>query len=104
VAATADRHPWIADLAASFPALLLALAVPRRGFDPEPILTAAAAGASLKQLAADAGVPLWLRALSPECFVRALPGCYAPDCAPPCASASGSYHRASANRAVTGAL
>lgn len=74
VAATADRHPWIADLAASFPALLFALAVPRRGFDPEPILTAAAAGTGLKQLAADAGVPLWLRALSPECFVRALPG------------------------------
>jgi len=63
-------HPHLADLALSFPALLFALAVPRPGFDPEPARACVIAGRPLAQAAAAAGVPMWLRKLPPEAFVR----------------------------------
>jgi len=69
----AARHPYLADLAVSFPALLFALAVPRRGFAPEPVIAEATAGAPLARLSELAQVPAWLRKLPPEAFVRALP-------------------------------
>ena len=68
--ALAMRHTRLADLAASFPALLYALAVPRFGFKPEPATLRAIQGHSLAEVAAAAGVPLWLRKLSPEALAR----------------------------------
>ncbi|UFZ03122.1 hypothetical protein LQG66_28345 [Bradyrhizobium ontarionense] len=70
VRALAMRHSHIADLALSFPALLFALAAPRRGFDPEPVLACVIAGRPLAEAAAAAGLPMWLRKLPPEAFVR----------------------------------
>lgn len=72
VMALADVHPRLADLAASFPALLFALAVPRRGFDPRPAISRVIEGAALKEVAWLADVPLWLRRLPPETFDAAL--------------------------------
>src|SRR5262245_1804870 len=66
VRALAMRHSRIADLAASFPALLFALAVPRPGLDPARALDLAIEGAALAEVAAAAEVPMWLRRLSPE--------------------------------------
>jgi hypothetical protein len=68
VRALAMRHSRIADLAASFPALLFALAVPRPGFDPAHALARVIDGRSLAEAAAAGGVPLWLRKLPPEAF------------------------------------
>ena len=62
------RHPRVADFAVSFPALLFALAVPRPGLDPTCAIARAIAGVSLPDVAAAAGVPLWLRRLPPEAF------------------------------------
>src|SRR5688572_18970300 len=73
VQALARRHPRLGDLAASFPALLFALAAPRRGFRPEGVIARAIEGAPLKTLAELAAVPLWLRKLPPEAFTRPLP-------------------------------
>ena len=70
VRALAMRHSRVADLAASFPALLFALAVPRPGFDPAPVLARVIDGVSLAEAAAAAELPLWLRKLPPEAFVR----------------------------------
>jgi len=64
------RHPRLADLALSFPALLFALAVPRRGCDAEPALACVIGGRPLAEAAAAAGVPMWLRKLPPEAFDR----------------------------------
>jgi len=47
VRALAMRHSRIADLAASFPALLFALAVPRPGLDPAPALASVIGGSAL---------------------------------------------------------
>jgi hypothetical protein len=69
VRALALRHARIADLAASFPALLFALAVPRAGFDPARALARVIDGCALAEAAAAAGVPRWLRKLPPEAFV-----------------------------------
>jgi hypothetical protein len=66
VRALAMQHPRIADLAASFPALLFALAVPRPGLDPARALARVIDGVTLAQVAAAADVPLWLRKLPPE--------------------------------------
>ncbi|MFB9266878.1 hypothetical protein ACFFWD_27575 [Bradyrhizobium erythrophlei] len=66
----AMRHARIADLALSFPALLFALAVPRAGLNPAPALARVIDGLSLAEVAAAAGMPLWLRKLSPEAFVH----------------------------------
>src|SRR5262249_29438930 len=72
--ALAMCHPPIADLAASFPALLFALAVPRAGIDPAPALARVIDGAALADVAAAAGVPMWLRRLPPQTFVRPIRG------------------------------
>ncbi|MGY8664057.1 hypothetical protein Q3C01_17045 [Bradyrhizobium sp. UFLA05-109] len=70
----ATRHPRIADLAASFPALLFALTVPRAGLDPAHALARAIDGIALADVAAAAGVPMWLRRLPPEAFVHPIKG------------------------------
>lgn len=64
--ALAVRDARLADLARSFPALLFALAVPRPGFAPEPVIAQVLAGAPLKRLARLAGLPMWSRRLMPE--------------------------------------
>jgi hypothetical protein len=66
-------HSRIADLAASFPALLFALAVPRPGLDPARALAHVIDGHSLAEAAAAADVPLWLRKLPPEALLRPIP-------------------------------
>lgn len=68
VRAAAARHPWIADLALSFPALLIALTLPRRGVDADTLARLITSGAPLATLAHAGGVPLWLRALPPKAF------------------------------------
>ncbi|GLR87938.1 hypothetical protein [Bradyrhizobium iriomotense] len=68
VHAQAMRHARIADLAASFPALLFALAVPRPAFDPARALACVIDGRSLAEAAAAADLPFWLRKLPPEAF------------------------------------
>jgi hypothetical protein len=70
VHAIAARHPRVADLAVTFPALLFALAVPRRDVDPERALAGAIEGRSLAQAAA---VPLWLRRLPYDALTRPVP-------------------------------
>lgn len=72
VRALATRHSRVADLALSFPTLLFALAVPRRGLDPACAIGRAIDGAALAEVAAAADVPLWLRRLPPEALSRAL--------------------------------
>ena len=64
------RHSRIADLAASFPALLFALAVPRPGLDPAPALACVINGVALAEAATAADLPLWLRKLPPEALAR----------------------------------
>ena len=66
VRALAMRHARIADLAASFPALLFVLAVPRPGQDPAPALSRVVDGLPLAEVAAAADGALWLRKLPPE--------------------------------------
>jgi len=73
VRALAARHPRLADLAGSFPALLFALAVPRTRIDPARAIACVVDGAPLAQVAALASLPLWLRKLPPEAFVRPIP-------------------------------
>jgi hypothetical protein len=73
VRALAMRHSRIADLAASFPALLFALAVPRRGLDPVSAIAGVIGGVALAEAAAAADLPLWLRKLPPEAFARPIP-------------------------------
>ncbi len=76
VRALARRHASLADLAASFPALLFALAVPRYGLNPAPAIARAINGVPLAAVATAADVPLWLRKLPPEAFahpIRKLP-------------------------------
>jgi hypothetical protein len=70
VRALAARHPRVADLAASFPTLLFALAVPRPGLDPARAIGRAIAGAPLAEVAAAADLPFWLRKLPPEAPTR----------------------------------
>ena len=67
------RHTRIADLAASFPALLFALAVPRPGLDPARALACVIDGRALAEVAAAADLPMWLRKLPPEALTRAIP-------------------------------
>lgn len=73
VGCLASRHSRLADLAFSFPALLVALAVPRLGFCPAEAIAAVAEGKPLSHIAALANVPLWLRKLPPQAFAGALP-------------------------------
>jgi hypothetical protein len=62
----------LADLAATFPGLLFALASPGHGLDPRPAIDLTIEGAPLRQIAAAARVPLWVRRLPPEAFDAAL--------------------------------
>jgi hypothetical protein len=73
VRALAYRHPRLADLALSFPPLLLALALPRPGADPEPAIARAIDGSPLGEVAAAAGVPRWLRRLPVDGLTRPIP-------------------------------
>lgn len=73
VHALAIRHSRVAELAESFPALLFALAVPRPACDPAPALTCVIDGLGLKEAAAAADLPLWLRKLPPEAFAGPIP-------------------------------
>jgi hypothetical protein len=73
VKALARRHRNLADLALSFPALLFALAHPRKGFDPEPAIRAVVAGETLGFVSALAGVPRWLRHVEPRVLTAGLP-------------------------------
>ena len=67
------RHPRLADLAASFPALLFALAVPQARLDPARAIAGVIDGSPLAEAATAAAVPLWLRKLPPEAFARPIP-------------------------------
>lgn len=67
------RHSRLADLAASFPALLFALAFPRARLDPARAIAGVIDGRPLAEAAAAAGVPLWLRKLPPEAFAGPIP-------------------------------
>jgi len=73
VRAAAALHPRIADLAVSFPALLFALALPRRDADAARACEAAIAGRPLAEVARAAGVPLWLRRLPVDALTKPLP-------------------------------
>jgi hypothetical protein len=73
VRALAQCHPRLADLAASFPALLFALALPRAGHDPARAIACVIDGRPLGEVAAAAGIPLWLRRLPVDGLTRPLP-------------------------------
>lgn len=73
VRALAERHPRLKDLAASFPALLFALAVPRAGLDVARVSDRVTAGAPLRELAATARLPWWLRRLEAGAFGGPIP-------------------------------
>jgi hypothetical protein len=73
VAAFASRHPRLEDLVLSFPALLFALAVPQHGRERERARALVIDGASLRDAAAAARVPLWLRRLRPTMLRSPLP-------------------------------
>lgn len=73
VRALAERHPRLKDLALSFPALLFAIAVPRAGYDREQICARVIGGAPLRDVAALAQLPLWLRRLDPASFGGPIP-------------------------------
>jgi hypothetical protein len=73
---TAREHQALADLAISFPALLFMIAVPHNTCDTAALKRQVIAGQSLKNLAASARIPLWVRKLQPEAFethLRKLP-------------------------------
>jgi hypothetical protein len=67
------RDPWLADLVVSFPALTVALAWPRRGFNSEPVIARVIEGAGLAELARLVDVPMWLRKLPGAAFTGPIP-------------------------------
>jgi hypothetical protein len=69
----AAQHDRLADLAISFPALLFAIAVPRRGHDTCALIQSGIDGHSLRVLCGLADVPMWLRKLPPEAFSGPIP-------------------------------
>jgi hypothetical protein len=73
VRALAQRHPRLADLAASFPPLLFALALPRPDHDPARAIACVIEGGPLAEAAAAADIPLWLRRLPVDGLARPLP-------------------------------
>ncbi|VIO78846.1 hypothetical protein CI1B_75210 [Bradyrhizobium ivorense] len=73
VRALAMQHAHLADLAASFPALLFALALPRAGLDPAAARACVIDGHALADAALAAGIPRWLRKLPPEAFAGPIP-------------------------------
>jgi hypothetical protein len=62
-------HPYLADLAFSFPGLLAAIARHRGTTMGKAAVAAVLCGASLKEASAVAGLAWWLRSLPPEAFV-----------------------------------
>jgi hypothetical protein len=73
VRALAGRHPRLAQLALSFPALLAAIVRPRPKVNSRAVAAAAIAGAPLAELTGMAGVPMWLRRIPPEMLPAAIP-------------------------------
>lgn len=73
VRALAERHERLKDLAASFPALLFHLAVPRGGIDQERGIALVIAGARLRDVAAAVEIPLWLKRFPAAAFSRVIP-------------------------------
>lgn len=73
IAAMASRHPRLADLAFSFPALLFALTVRRAGFPAVAVMEGVIRGHSLRDVAQLGGLPSWLRKLPPEAFSGPIP-------------------------------
>lgn len=73
IVAVAARHPYLADLALSFPAVLFQLAVRRPSSKHEEIIAAVLRGEPLSRLAERAGLPLWTRKLPPEAFRGPVP-------------------------------
>jgi hypothetical protein len=69
----AERHVHLAELSESFPALLVALAWPRKAFNRHAVIAGVIAGSPLGSLAAQAGVPLWLRRMRPQMLPGPLP-------------------------------
>ena len=72
VSALASRDGRFADLALSFPALLVALAIARRSVDVARARALVSDGAPLRAVAGLARVPIWLKALPPESFLEPL--------------------------------
>lgn len=73
VNALAAIHPRLADLAVSFPGLLVALALPAPRLDPKPVIAATVAGEPLCAIAQAAHVPMWMRKLPIGAFTGPLP-------------------------------
>jgi hypothetical protein len=73
VAVTAGRHPALADLAVSFPALLFVCAVNHPGVDRMTLQKCVTQGHNLKSLSIMAQLPLWTRKLPPETFRDVIP-------------------------------
>ena len=73
VRSLACRHSRLADLTLSFPALLVALAVPRASFNPEPVIDLVIKGVPLAELAKAADIPFWMRRLIPSSFSGVIP-------------------------------
>jgi hypothetical protein len=73
VRALAARHPWIADLAVSFPALLFALAFPRPKLRADDAIRLTMAGAPLATIAVAAGAPMWMRTFPAQAFAAPIP-------------------------------
>jgi hypothetical protein len=73
VARLADQDDRLADLAASFPALLHRLAVEPRAQRSARAIAVVRAGGPLKAAASAAEMPLWARRLPPEAFGAATP-------------------------------
>lgn len=69
----AAGHPWLADLAVSFPGLLAALAAAAPGPARDHARALVTAGAPLRHVARLLAVPMWLRRLPPEAFPGRLP-------------------------------
>lgn len=73
VRALAERHPRLKDLAASFPALLFALAVPRGDIDHKRAIALVIEGARLRDVATAIELPMWLRKFRARAFSRVIP-------------------------------
>jgi hypothetical protein len=69
----ARRHSRLADLAVSFPALLVALAAPSAGFNREHVIALVIDGAPLAEVAKAADVALWLRRFTPPMLPGTIP-------------------------------
>jgi hypothetical protein len=71
----AAAHPALADLALTFPALLVALAMPRAGQYAvrQQAIDLVAGGTPLRHVARLLQLPMWLRRLPPEAFHDAAP-------------------------------